>query len=381
MSGGGTISGPSGTVTVTNTGVLSISASSGISANVTTGAIALTNTGVTGLSSSGAGNLTVSASTGTITVALPATGPGATTTGSASAIPVITTDAYGRIASISTASVSSTLSLAGTSGTGTVNLTSASLTFAGTNGLTATVSGNTVTVATPQNLQTSASPTFAGGNFTGNVTRSSKPLITNFTGNTAPSSPQQGDEWYYAAGDILYKYVFDGVNYQWIDLTSPLYNASTSATASTLALRDTNGNLTATNFIGVASSAKYADLAEIYKADDNYIAGTVVIFGGEEEITVTNKSHDSRVAGVISTNPAYLMNSECVGLPVAFTGRVPCRVQGPVTKGELLVTSTIPGVAQGIDNTQFVPGCVIGKTLENITTNEIATIEVVVGRF
>jgi hypothetical protein len=107
----------------------------------------------------------------------------------------------------------------------------------------------------------------------------------------------------------------------------------------------------------------------------------VVIFGGTEEITVTNISHDPRVAGVISTNPAYLMNSETTGLPVAFTGRVPCLVQGPVTKGELLVTSNKPGVAHAIDNTQFVPGCVIGKSLENITTNKIATIEVVVGRF
>jgi hypothetical protein len=122
-------------------------------------------------------------------------------------------------------------------------------------------------------------------------------------------------------------------------------------------------------------------LAENYTADADYLPGTVVVFGGDKEITVTTTSHDTRVAGVISTNPAYLMNGANAGLPVAFTGRVPCQVQGPVTKGQVLVTSTIAGVAQTIDNSQFLPGCILGKALESINTNNIETIEVVVGRF
>lgn len=215
----------------------------------------------------------------------------------------------------------------------------------------------------------------------GTSTRGGKALITNFTANVPPASPQQGDEWYKADTDILYKYIYDGTNYQWVDLTSPLYNANVSAIANTLALRDSSGNLTATNFIGVASSARYADLAENYTADSSYSPGTVVVFGGENEITVTQKSHDTSVAGVISTNPAYLMNSACEGLPVAFTGRVPCLVKGPVAKGQLLVTSETPGVAMALNETFYKPGCVLGKSLENITTSETATIEVVVGRF
>ena len=131
---------------------------------------------------------------------------------------------------------------------------------------------------------------------------------------------------------------------------------------------------------GTAIHAQYADLAECYTADAVYSPGTVVVFGGNAEITTTVISHDSRVAGVISTDPAYLMNTGN-GLPVALTGRVPCQVQGPVSKGQVLVTSTTPGVAQAIDNRQFVPGCVVGKALEAINTNTIETIEVVVGRF
>ena len=132
-----------------------------------------------------------------------------------------------------------------------------------------------------------------------------------------------------------------------------------------------------------ATSAQYADLAEMYVADADYPPGTVVDFGGVEEITQTLAPSSTAVAGVISTNPSYIMNSGQQGkhvLPVALTGRVPCRVQGPVSKGDVLVSSTLPGVAQRI-GTQYHPGCVIGKSLGYIDDDSIQTIEVVVGRF
>lgn len=201
------------------------------------------------------------------------------------------------------------------------------------------------------------------------------------TSNTAPAGPALGDEWYSPATDVLYKYINDGTSSLWLDLTSPLYNANTAAIANTIALRDSGGNLTAVNFIGIASSAKYADLAEKYVADTSYRPGTVVVFGGDEEITITNVDHDTRVAGVISTNPAYLMNSESPGLPVALTGRVPCYVLGPVDKGDILVTSQFAGVAQRMIKDRFQPGCVIGKSLGHIGHSEIVVIEIVVGRF
>jgi hypothetical protein len=129
-----------------------------------------------------------------------------------------------------------------------------------------------------------------------------------------------------------------------------------------------------------ATSAQYADLAEYYKSDADYPPGTVVVFGGAEEITISNKSHDTRVAGVISTQPAYVMNSSCPGLPVALTGRVPCQVQGPVAKGDVLVTGTALGIAQKIGS-EYQPGCVLGKSLGEIADNSVSVIEVVVGRF
>ena len=201
------------------------------------------------------------------------------------------------------------------------------------------------------------------------------------TSNTAPPGPALGDEWYSPQTDVLYKYINDGTSSLWLDLTSPLYNANTAAIANTIALRDSGGNLTAINFIGIASSAKYADLAEKYVADTAYRPGTVVVFGGDQEITITNVDHDTRVAGVISTNPAYLMNSESPGLPVALTGRVPCYVLGPVDKGDILVTSQFAGVAQRMIKDRFQPGSVIGKSLGHIGHSEIVVIEIVVGRF
>ena len=132
-----------------------------------------------------------------------------------------------------------------------------------------------------------------------------------------------------------------------------------------------------------ATSALYADLAEMYAADRDYAPGTVVEFGDPEEIRASQLSHSTSVAGIISTNPSYLMNAAQLGkhvLPVALTGRVPCRVVGKIIKGDRLVASDIPGVATVLDIAKYEPSCIIGKALENYDSREPGVIEVVVGR-
>ena len=131
---------------------------------------------------------------------------------------------------------------------------------------------------------------------------------------------------------------------------------------------------------GKATTAQYADLAEIYTSDKKYVPSTVLIFGGDKEVTISTVSHDPRIAGVVSTNPAYLMNSTETGVEVALQGRVPCQVLGPVEKGDRLVASQWPGIAQRLNPSLYEPGCVIGKALETITESSVKTIEVVVGR-
>jgi hypothetical protein len=128
-----------------------------------------------------------------------------------------------------------------------------------------------------------------------------------------------------------------------------------------------------------ATTALYADLAEKYTADQFYLPGTVVSFGGTAEVTASTTTNDRRIAGVVSAKPSYLMNA---GLEaehtavVALQGRVPCLVQGPVAKGDMMVSAG-NGRAQACDNP--LTGAVIGKALENFDGIQ-GTIEVVVGR-
>jgi hypothetical protein len=130
-----------------------------------------------------------------------------------------------------------------------------------------------------------------------------------------------------------------------------------------------------------ATSAQYADLAENYRADAAYEPGTVLEFGGDEEVTISTTDSSKRVAGVVSTNPAYLMNAGLSGMyiaSVALTGRVPVKVAGPVAKGDLMVSNG-NGRARACMNAVPVVGTILGKSLENFTGGE-GTIEVVIGK-
>lgn len=131
-------------------------------------------------------------------------------------------------------------------------------------------------------------------------------------------------------------------------------------------------------FQGTATSAQYADLAENYLADQDYVEGTVVEIGGVAEVTLAREESNS-VAGVVSKNPAYLMNSQCKGehvVAIALMGRVPCKVIGPIRKGDMLISAG-KGMAKSCANPQM--GSVIGKALQDFLDQE-GTIEVLVGR-
>lgn len=143
---------------------------------------------------------------------------------------------------------------------------------------------------------------------------------------------------------------------------------------------DVVGNVKASGlFIGTATSAQYADLAENYAGDAEYDPGTVVEFGGDEEVTISTTDATPRVAGVVTTNPAHLMNSALAAeyvVALALQGRVPCKVLGPVRKGDMMVSA-----GNGYARAETAPsmGSVIGKSLEDFNgANGI--IEVVVGR-
>jgi len=127
-----------------------------------------------------------------------------------------------------------------------------------------------------------------------------------------------------------------------------------------------------------ATSAQYADLAEKYTADDDYEPGTVVVFGGTHEVTVSDCTGDHRVAGVVSTNPSYIMNAGLQAehtVILALTGRVPTKVIGPVRKGDLMISAP-DGYAVACSQPSY--GTIIGKSLEDFT-GESGQIEIVIG--
>lgn len=131
-------------------------------------------------------------------------------------------------------------------------------------------------------------------------------------------------------------------------------NSATAATGNTIALRDAFGNLTATVFTGVATSARYADLAEIYTTDKVYPIGTVMVVSqGEDSECTASEYIGQKAIGVISENPAYLMNAEAEGQPIALKGRVSVRVYGPIKKGESLC-SGINGAAVSAESTSII---------------------------
>jgi len=285
--------------TNTTTGALVVVGGAGISGAVYAGSVYDNGTRVVSTSTS-AGNLTISAGA----INLTATGPGATSVGSSTAIPVITTDAYGRVASTTTAAV------------------------------------------------VAPAGTLTGSTLASGVTASSLTSVGTLTGLTV-------------SGQINV-----GANVNVTGYVMPTANVTYSLGSGTTWW---NG------FYGTAVHSLYADLAENYLADQTYQPGTVVMFGGPAEVTVAG-ADTTAVAGVVSTNPGHLMNGGLSGtnvVPVAFTGRVPCMVIGPVKKGDLM-TSAGFGYAK-TNNTPAV-GAVIGKALADFTGAK-GVIEVVVGRF
>ena len=133
----------------------------------------------------------------------------------------------------------------------------------------------------------------------------------------------------------------------------------------------------------LATSASYADVAERFEADAPMSEGAVVSLGGEAEITEVNGDLSDNVFGVISTQPAFMMNSDAGNSEshpfVAMTGRTPVRVIGQVNKGDRLVSSTVIGSARAISGADSInPFHVIGRALEAKTDDGIGLVNAVV---
>ena len=271
-------------------------------------------------------------------------------------------------------------------------------------------------------INTETSLTLVGKNFYGYgeyVAENQLHLLENFAGPTPPSGPVEGQQWYnntlkelnvykdgnWVAGpeSIIMQMVLTDTNSIDYDVTAifdhgsliSVYSGhadfiliSSSPFAGTFPGDKIGKGITlkaGSFFHGTATSAQYADLAEMYTSDAEYAPGTVIKIGGEAEVTQTTDAFCSEVFGIVSTNPAYLMNSTCEGtsVAVALEGRVPCRVIGPVRKGQRLVSSETPGVARAVSDYERQEALdwyrIVGRALTDKTSEGEGLLEVVVG--
>jgi hypothetical protein len=157
-------------------------------------------------------------------------------------------------------------------------------------------------------------------------------------------------------------------------LGSSYVTASTASVASSIVARDSNQDINANFFRGTATAANYADLAEKYLADQEYAPGTVVKVGGDAEVTAAG--YGDRPIGVISTNPAFMMNKDLVGgTYVALKGRVPTLVYGPVSKGDQLIASGAGYAKSAADYSQ--PG-IFAVSLQDDNNDGVRLVECVI---
>jgi len=203
----------------------------------------------------------------------------------------------------------------------------------------------------------------------------------NTTGEITTLGGIKTDNYFYANG-----YPFGGYGNANVELFLPTVNnyigggsALFFGSVLTTGLETNPGSITGNWTLAGASrlNATYADLAEYYEADQHYSPGTVLEFGGDKEVTIAEDG-TTRVAGVVSTNPAYAMNANCQGIAtlVALQGRVPAKVRGVIHKGDMMISAG-NGYARPGNNPQM--GSVIGKALENFSGTE-GVIEIAIGR-
>lgn len=249
------------------------------------------------------------------------------------------------------------------------------------------------------------------------------PLTGAIASNTAPTSPKLGDLWLdTTVSPAILKYwngtswasiaggssltqsnIFTTpageieaimVNGQYLGIWAPasITNSNLPTVLQPFFPSGVNVGLNLSNvannkFRGTATEAEYADIAERYEADANYIPGTVLKLGGEKEVTQTTTSLDTNYFGIVSTSPGYLLNSNAgndeTHPKVALVGRVPVRCIGVVKKFDRLVPSNIPGVAMVLP-TEYklsdVLETIIGRALEDKNTTDEGLVMTVVGK-
>lgn len=214
----------------------------------------------------------------------------------------------------------------------------------------------------------SLSPVGGGGNETWSHWRF---LSNDLIGDVSPTSDATASRYVYRKDEVYSSYVRVGPVTGTVTENNPLTTgggawASKTSVTDTIVQRD-GLDIYCGILYGTASTAKYADLAEKYTCDESLPVGTVVEVsnGTDDEVVPVMFALSISVVGVVSESPAYLMNSDSVGLPIALTGKVPVRVIGEVRKGDFIVPAGEGLARKGeIDEVAFKIGVVLKTDLQ-----------------
>jgi len=306
-------------------------------------------------------------------------------TGAVGEVTVDTTVGGLRVHDGTTAGGFATVSTTGTQTLTNKTLTAPTISGGGVINITGNISGNFVTASgnlSGANISSSGLLTVTGNITSGNITSTGVGNIATVivSANTTSTSTTTGALTVIGGAGIA-----GNINAGNLTTAGVLtVNSSGAATAIVNGGSNAIGNIgSSSNYFNTAfvkaTSAQYADLAEMYQADAYYEPGTVLSFGGEYDVTISSIDSDRRVAGIVSTDPAYIMNSvmdKQHATAVALVGKVPTRVIGPVQKGDLMVSAG-NGMARADANPAM--GSVLGKALEEFHGLS-GVINIVVGR-
>jgi hypothetical protein len=302
-----------------------------------------------------------------LSVTLSATGVTAATYGGATAIPTFVVDSKGRITSAANVSISTTLSIAGDTGTDTVNLNGGTLTFEGGDGITSTVTNDKASFAVDNTVIRTTGGTISGDlAITGNLVISGNTVtqdvetmkvedsLIQLAANNAADAVDIGFFGQYNDGTTKYTTLFrdasDSGKYKLLTGGTTIPSAANSVDPSTYSTATLVANITGGTVSGLSADIAVADGGT---GAGTFTAGGIIMGNGTGALSVLANSTYTLTGGLAAANTISSLTVDAYGRVTAATGVAIAIGAGQITSG------TLPIARGGTNQTSFTPGQMI----------------------